>query len=241
MLVIGICDINPSHRGIIKNLIEAVFFDQSEISVSEYDKAEKLIQAIGMGNLSFDLVILDVASCGGLSIPEYFKNGDIHTDVIVYSDTPAFVFDGYRYGLFDYVLKQPSLENLQESLTRYIAEKLNCMTEYLSVRTNGCMQNIRLDKVTYFESRGRKIAAVSMEEKFEFYQKMDELLAVLPIGSFVRCHQSYTVNIKAIYSYSSSSIVLKNGQSIPVSRKYYQDLKMIFEPSNLSEKQSIIT
>ena len=229
MLIIGICDADACHREMIKSLIESVFFEKTEVTVRELDSEQATISLISSGAVAFDLLILDAGGCGGLGVADYIKHGEIHTDVIVYTQTPAYVFEGYKYGLFDYVLKQQGSNDLYLSLQRYIKEKLDCGAEYLSVRTNGCMQNIKLDKVNYFESRGRKIAAVAMDEKFEFYQKMDELMSVLPPGSFIRCHQSYTVNIRAIYSFSSTSVVLKNGLNIPVSRKYYQDIKSLFE------------
>ena len=46
---------------------------------------------------------------------------------------------------------------------------------------------------------------------------MTEITDRLP-DYFVRCHQSYTVNINAIQSYNSCSIELDGEKQIPVSR-----------------------
>lgn len=48
---------------------------------------------------------------------------------------------------------------------------------------------------------------------------LKELLILLPEEIFLRCHRSYAVNIKYIYSYDKMSrcIVLKSGKEIPVS------------------------
>lgn len=234
LFVVGVCDHNESHRTIIKNCITSVFFETEDLLTVLFSRADEVMNYISTGDFLPDLMILDADKCGGLSLALSMKNEGIKSDIIIFTDSASYVFEGYKYKLFDYVLKSGGAEKLKESLDRYRGEKLRSDSAYLNVRSNGCKQNIRLDKIAYFESRGRKIAAVSSDERFEFYQKMDELMEILPKGQFVRCHQSYVVNAAQVYSYSSSSVVLLSGDSIPLSRRYYQGMKDIFEMSNMS-------
>lgn len=232
--MIGICDADASHRAVIRQYIEKLFFSKTEISISEHDACEEMMNKAASGSTVYDLVVLDADRCGGMDFASFVKSTGISTDIIVYTSSDQYVFEGYQYRLFDYVLKNSTRHPFGDVLMRYIREKLDSGMDYLSIRSNGCIQNIRLDKICFFESRGRKLAAVTGDEKFEFYQKMDELVAVLPAGSFLRCHQSYTVNASLVYSLTSTEIVLKNGLRIPVSRRYYQELRAAFEQSKMA-------
>lgn len=227
MFVVGICDSHSGHRAVIKKCIEALFFETADLQTAEFSRAGDVMDAIASGTVRPDLVILDAGACGGLSLAHSMRSEGLQTDILVFTESAEFIRQGYRYHLFDYVLKSEAVAGLRESLLRYRRERLEAVAEFLSVRSNGCMQNIRLDKIRYFESRGRKIAAVADEERFEFYQKMDELMDVLPKGRFVRCHQSYSVNLRAVMSFSSAALVLRDGMEIPVSRKYYPELRAV--------------
>ena len=45
---------------------------------------------------------------------------------------------------------------------------------------------------------------------------------------FVRCHNSYLVNVDYIWTVEKNRLNLKNGESIPVGRKYYNDFQDAF-------------
>ena len=234
LIMVGICDADASQRKMIREYVEKFFFDKTDVVITEYEGYVQMTDFASSGISVYDLVILDADRCGGLAYAGFVKTSGICTDIIVYTETAKYVFDGYKYGIFDFVLKNGEPDDLGVSLLRYVNERLDSNTEYLSIKANGCVQNIRLDKIYYFESRGRKLAAVTADEKIEFYQKMDELIEVLPGNSFVRCHHSYSVNSSAVYSFSGGELILKNGQTIPVSRKYYLNVKSIFQMSNLT-------
>ena len=234
LLIIGICDKKVSHRKIIKNCIESAFFDKAEIKIIEYDNEDVIINSVSFDKTRLDLIILDADCCGGMSLAECIREEKTDTDIIIYTESPKYVFEGYKYGVFDYILKSEVIDRFNASLFRYIKDRLGSLTKYLCVRANGSIQNIKLEKIIYFESNGRKISAISDEESIEFYQKMDELILLLPKNCFVRCHRSYTVNIDEVYSFDSVSLMLKNGMRLPISRKYYQNFKALFDISIMS-------
>ncbi len=232
MLVIGLCDENEQLKRELSMLLENVFFQVTDIRMINYSSCAAMADALQGGTQMPDLILFDIGLPDGIRMAEYVKNYMQRTTVIAYTGTAQYVFDGYAYGLYAYVLKTQTHEKLVAALRRFIREKLEGSSEFLSVRAGGCIQHIRLGRVQYFESRGRKISAVTMDENFEFYQKMDVLCGVLPPGEFIRCHQSYTVNVSMIHSYTTGSITLKTGLDIPVSRKYLTDLKeKIIQPN----------
>ena len=65
-------------------------------------------------------------------------------------------------------------------------------------------------------------------EKVDFYAKMSNMEAVLNTRGFVRIHQSYMVRISSITGMNKESVSLGDS-TMPISRKYYANVKQIFE------------
>jgi DNA-binding LytR/AlgR family response regulator len=79
--------------------------------------------------------------------------------------------------------------------------------------------------IRYIESNVRKLILHLTNEDISFYAKLNDLADVMQEKGFVRVHQSYMVRLKEIVSISSDSVVLEKNVTVPVSRKYYADLK----------------
>lgn len=85
----------------------------------------------------------------------------------------------------------------------------------------GIMRSLPYARIQWFESEAHKIIIHMLgDECVSFTGKLDDLLLRLPKGMFVRCHQSYIVNISHIRRVDSSHnlIILYSGVMIPVSR-----------------------
>ena len=57
---------------------------------------------------------------------------------------------------------------------------------------------------------------------------MNELEKDLNPQSFIRCHNSYIVNINYIAKLYREHVILKNDKSIPISRKYSKKIRERF-------------
>ena len=97
---------------------------------------------------------------------------------------------------------------------------------------------IPLKHVRYFISDKRKIKAVLDYSygEVDFYMKMEELEEKLSSHDFIRCHQSYLINIHKVLFWERSHIGLIGEEMIPVSRKYIKTVNQF-----LSEKEQIST
>ena len=57
---------------------------------------------------------------------------------------------------------------------------------------------------------------------------MDAMEDLLKGKGFVRCHQSYIVQKQYVNEFSRSGMIIQDVQ-IPISRRYYDSLKKMFE------------
>lgn len=94
--------------------------------------------------------------------------------------------------------------------------------EPVLVRANGTYYRIEREKVLYVENEGRKVVLHMKNSQISYYAKMKETEELLG-SQFFRCHRGYLVNLKAVKSYESGSILLKNGERILMAKQKYND------------------
>ena len=58
-----------------------------------------------------------------------------------------------------------------------------------------------------------------------FNGKLTDLLTLLPLNHFVRCHQSFVVNMNHIFELTRNSALAANGKELPISRTYMDLMK----------------
>ena len=79
---------------------------------------------------------------------------------------------------------------------------------------------LKLGDIKYVMSDKRKIVIYLNNNEMSYYYKLDEVEDMLG-KSFLRCHQSYIVNMMKIKQFVEDGLLLDDDEFIPVSRKRY--------------------
>lgn len=82
----------------------------------------------------------------------------------------------------------------------------------------------RYSEIKYFMSDKRKVTVCCDMREEDYYYKLDEIEGMLD-SSFLRCHQSYIVNMKRIKLFLEDGVQLYDDTFIPVSRKKYFEVR----------------
>lgn len=83
--------------------------------------------------------------------------------------------------------------------------------------------------ILYFERNLRKtIVHMKSGEQLETAEKLSGLLERLNANEFVRCHNSYMVNLKEVEGMQGKEICMKQGFCLNISRAYLTDVKKRF-------------
>ena len=92
---------------------------------------------------------------------------------------------------------------------------------YLELTTKRGSVHIAYENIMYVMSNKRKICVIQPNGlQDEAYKKLDEVEALLD-GRFVRCHQSFLVNMDCIRGISNEGFSLIDNQFVPISQKRY--------------------
>lgn len=183
-------------------------------------------------DFNFDLLFLEISTSGreGLSLASCLREQKADTDIIFLAESLDFITEGFHLKAFTYLVKPLTYERFCYEMSQYLRERREYQNEYLSVLVQGKERMLSLNTIIYFISDARKIGAVSnyARDPEWFYGKMDELEERLSSYGFLRCHQSYLINIHKICGMTSEQIQTKRG-TFPISRRYRTEVKEKWE------------
>lgn len=226
MLKIVICDDTLEEMHTVKHCTET-FFSKKGIPyhLDTYSSAEALYNS----NVVYDLYLLDVLMPGmtGMELAEQLNTTDKHPVVIFITSSLESAVDGYRVNASGFILKPVSQERFNETLERVVTQKLTAKQEYLSVIHNRVPLNIPLNRIQYFENKLHRVSIImSDNETITVNLKLSQIQEMLAEKTaFLRCHQSYIVNLDYVNKMEDVCFYMKDAQIIPVSRNYYKECK----------------
>lgn len=237
MLHIAVCDPNAGHRAALCDALEKLLFDSGDYRFACFSSGEALLERQGEAD-AFQLVFLEIrleGALNGLETAGRLRYRSPNTDIIFLTGAAEYIGAGYRYHAFDFLVKPVPLARLQETVGRYVEERLRRPADFLSVSIQRRSIQLPLHQISHLESQRRKIVAHLGEEQVEFYGRLDQLEELLIPSGFLRCHQSYLVNLQYIRQLDSTSLALARGCSLPISRPYLKQLRAALEPGHTSE------
>lgn len=162
----------------------------------------------------------------GMSAAKQIRQMDTSCQIIFVTSYPDFVFQGYEVQALNYLLKPYQPEKICQMLHTAL-ERLELSKEqyYILEQKSGTLR-LPLHEIQYFSSDKRQIHAVTEEQSYTFYEKLNNIEAELP-DSFVRIHNRYLVNLKHVHSIEGNN-VLCGKELLPVSRSCKQNLSIAF-------------
>ena len=100
----------------------------------------------------------------------------------------------------------------------------------ISIVHNRVPMELKLSRILYFENRLHRVYIVLKSgEVLSVHQKLNEIQEELKAQTyFIRCHQSYIVNLNHVEALENAGFVMTNGDLVPVSRNFYKECKHVF-------------
>ena len=213
MLRIAICDDDINARDALRIQLESILMEETEKIVYEFVSGQTVVNWL----LKHPG---EMPGLNGMETAERIRKFDKNMILVFVTGYTDYVFDGYRVGALDYVIKPAGKERLYEIMKR-VREQL-----FLQLKENFVFQNIdgtyrfSYEEILYFYSERRQVTVVTERGDFTFYGKLGEVESETG-GDFVRIHQRYLVNGKKVSHIGSTSLLIGEGDKVaelPISR-----------------------
>ncbi|WP_462249657.1 LytR/AlgR family response regulator transcription factor [Ekhidna sp.] len=183
-------------------------------------------------NNTLDLVLLDLNLNGedGFDLLARTVSGAFHTIVVSANTDQA--LRAFEYGVLDFVPKPFNKERLEQAFNRVISNDIEQLhaVKYLSVKKRHTIQLVPIEDVIYAKGAGAYSELFLKDGSKELHDKSLEKLEQLLAPHFVRIHKSYLLKMTEVKEVKVSSgskylAMLKSGESIPIGRTKYKEIK----------------
>ena len=215
MLRMAVCDKEEETCSLIKALAE----ESIGCKVWTFHSDTELLES----KEKYDILLLDIGNGEPTGIETARKIRRCYDPILIFiAEGKKHVLDVFDVEAFHY------LEKLKEVLKR--AEnhcKLQKEKEPLIIRVNGENCYVPKEEILYAENYARKVILHLGERQIAYYAKMGELEEQLG-ESFFRVHRGYLVNLRAVRSYHTAGVVLKNGEEILMAKSKFQKFEEVY-------------
>ena len=191
-----------------------------------YDSACSPVRFLAAGALlacadRFDVVFLDIEmqAPNGYKVARELSERMRHPLIVFVTHTIAYAVQGYGIA-FRYLLKPVTADALAAVLKAVEAElRANSITLLI----DGTEHVLDVREILYLEVQNHTAILHLQDGRYTFRATLKDLTAQLPERYFCAPQQSYLVNMQHIRSADALSVVMVNGDRIPLSRRKRQD------------------
>ena len=221
MLKIAVCDDTKEECALIVEYTSAFFTEQGrEVHIDIYGNGTQLLES----GTQYDLYLLDVMMPGITGIETAARLGNGCRAVVFITSSLEAAVDGYSVNAAGFILKPVERKSFWATMERVVKQRLGEEDACISVVHNRVPLKLKLERIAWFENRLHRVfVKLTDGEVLSVNQKLSELQLVLePHAQFLRCHQSYLVNLDYVDKLEDSCFYMRDGQMIPISRNFYK-------------------
>lgn len=231
MIRIAICDDEESaialHSKIVKNSLQQCGIGYE---ITTYAISTNLFYDIADDNFFYDMILLDIEMPGitGMEISEKLKYYLPNVKIIFVTSHTEYAIDAFELSIFRYIPKN----NIENKLPTAVVDaakliELEDGQEY-TIHTNNRMEKIPYKDILYIQRDGGKNSTLYTKIGTSKVRKtLQQVHNELSPKEFIFIDRSYIVNIIHIMKVSDNTVVLKNGEKLPISRSRLQEVKRL--------------
>lgn len=224
MFQILVFDDNRKECQWAKEILENFAGEQGkEITVRTVCEEENLLEYAACSGNVLDIGFVDFGAkeqAAGINIAKRINAAAPDVLIVFLTGYLVYAANVYDTNHIYFVLKKEFEKRLPSVFAKLEAaiEARDRNKGYIHVLTKGKELIVREEDIHYIERKGRNTEIVCSGKTIEIPEKLAELEKKLNQTSFVRCHNSFIVNLKTVREISRTEIVLKDGKIIPISR-----------------------
>lgn len=170
----------------------------------------------------YDILILDGTDLSCLELAQQLRSSNLIPALIFTAPEPSAVHALLPYRPSALITDCGDDALIIGSIRQCCNEQLRHQS-FFTVKNKSSLLRISFDEISFFESRQRLAIVHTARQTVEFYAKLSEVMNSLPPQDFVRCHQSYIVNLQKVSRLDKHNrcFILTSGLPIEISKSNY--------------------
>lgn len=176
-----------------------------------------------------DIFFLDIElpDFDGISLGHQIRSDYNQAHIVYMSHLIDYAPSVFQTGSKGFLTKPLQIQQLHSLMTRLLKEiDDNC--QYYTFYLNGLSKALLLESIYYFEVISKSIYLHTRQDCYIYKDSLGNIAEELLPHGFVQPHRSYLVNSSHVVRRTSSSLLLRNGVEIPLSRGRKKALELQF-------------
>lgn len=178
-----------------------------------------------------DIALLDICMPGVLGTEaarEILDKSEDSTDIIFLTTSSDFAVEAFSLHANDYLTKPYTKERLTDTLDRVTEKRRNCL--YAPISCGKEIHRIDLYHVIYAEAKNHCVEIhLKSGRCLKTRTALTEFRSLFQDASgFAAVGASYIVNLRCIQSFLQTTLVMSNGEIVPVPRRQRGELKKLY-------------
>lgn len=216
---IAVCD---DRQEDISALLKALYAYDDTFHITEYTNGEFLIADYLEREILYDILFLDIYMPGlnGIEIAKRIREVMKDAIIIFVSSSKEHYPEAFDVFAFNYIIKPVMQEKLNLLMNQALLTRNRERGQQIQFCYKSINYRILCKDILYIESRDKTVL-FHMADKttLQCYSKLDQIVKQLPEDSFIRCHQSFIVNIHHITEMAENYFCMGTLR-INISKKY---------------------
>ncbi len=229
MLKIAICDDNEIERMILKKMLQGILQEMHrEVILMEFSSGEKLQRNFSRGD--YDIIFLDIRMRGlnGIETGKAIRSKDAKVELVFATSSNEYFQEGYEVHALAYLLKPYDVDKVRETFSYYFSknqiEESKNDYEFLKFTVQQKEICLRQKEIPLLESQGRVVMIHHGGEKYRVYDRLSEMEKRLDMKLFLRCNQSYIINVAYVDGVVDYDFYMQSGDMIPIRKRDKKDI-----------------
>lgn len=199
--------------------------EQQPMQITEFHSGKDLLCDYTPG--SYDVVFMDIFLNGenGVDCALKLRQLDENLNLIFLTTSPDFGVKSYDVRAADYIIKPATLKKLARAL-RYCKIAEPQVAPSIAVTAKNKPLQVAVSRILYADYQDRCVCIHLKDCTVPVSGSFAALCGLLsPYPQFQPCFKGVLVNLKEVRELGGDSLVLKNGERLPVSRRLQRQVQ----------------
>ena len=224
---LAICEDNQFQRELLRQFL-SYYFSQKEgaFEIVLYDCGTNFLYDVEDGK-TFQVVFLDIymGDAMGNEIAHKLRGMGYQGEIVFLTASPDFAIESYDVDARGYLLKPLDYNKLKKVMDR-ITQSIPAKTYQIVQRSTVTV--LAYSEILYVESINSKcILHTEDGETYTIYKTLNTIEAELGDPRFLRCHQSFLVNMDHIRQIGKECLI-SNGEYIPIRQRGVKSVRQMY-------------
>lgn len=222
MIKVAFCDDNEEILNTIKGIVKKMHIDKDEVSYSYYSNPE-ILKSDNDKDV-FDAIFLDIQmpEMDGMELADELRKNSRDVYISFLTNRDDLVFKSFEYQPFAFIRKEEVNDELPGVLRRLL-DRLHEDMVFCDPFITDSGEKILAGRILYIESYKHYLKVFHNNTMTQVRGKISDVEGLLSPYGFIRVHSGFLVNVKYIYSFSKTEIIMDNKQHIPIGRKWKEE------------------